>query len=713
MTSNALKALIGRIPDRALREMLEAEIRVLRDTKEFGLVFERHFPENVRLLGHPINRGARVQKRDPSEGNENFVVKEIVGDSAVLVTKDGGAIRERLDQLVVVREFYEPVFPGLRHLGATHRSDDPHTNLVIKAENHHALHALLYAYESRVDCIYIDPPFNSGGARDWKYNNDYVAKDDAYRHSKWLSFMEKRLQIAKRLLNPSESVLIVAIDENEVHRLHMLLEQIFPASKIQMVTVLINPAGASIIDQFDRVDEQLFFVHVGSASPARTVAETTPLNLTRSNPDEEQDEKRRPKAVTWESLQRSGGNSRRRDTKAKFFPVYVDEKARSIVGCGDHVPLDVPRQSVGPPPSDCVHVWPIKQDGSEACWQLSAPTFRKYLKAGRIRLGRRKKNGGWGISFLTKGHMRAIEAGEIVVTGRDKGGALIVENSKDKPRTRVGKTIWINGAYSATEHGSTLLRKFIPGRKFPFPKSLYAVEDALRFYVGHKPEALVLDFFAGSGTTAHAVARLNRQDGGKRTSISITNNEVSAEEASELLEAGLLPGDLEWEARGIFEYITRPRIDAAITGLTPEGDPIEGAYRFIDESPIAEGFKENVDFFELIYLDHNSIARQKAFAEIAPMLWLKAGGCGQMIKEEGNKFAAPANANYAVLFDVNYWPKFVDAIRERSDLQHVFIVTDSLALFQQIVAELPFPVEASMLYEDYLRNFEISLGVMN
>lgn len=118
-----------------------------------------------------------------------------------------------------------------------------------------------------------------------------------------------------------------------------------------------------------------------------------------------------------------------------------------------------------------------------------------------------------------------------------------------------------------------------PGHRFPFPKSLYAVEDALRFFVLDKPNAVVLDFFAGSGTTAHAVMRLNRQDGGRRRSIMVTNNEVSDEEARALRGQGYRPGDPEWEALGICEYITKPRIQAAITGQTPSGTPITGDYK--------------------------------------------------------------------------------------------------------------------------------------
>ena len=138
-------------------------------------------------------------------------------------------------------------------------------------------------------------------------------------------------------------------------------------------------------------------------------------------------------------------------------------------------------------------------------------------------------------------------------------------------------------SHNAENGGSLVLSKLIPNRRFPFPKSLYAVEDALRFFVKEKPDAVVLDFFAGSGTTAHAVMRLNRQDGGNRQCISVTNNEVAADEQAALRKAKLRPGDPEWEQWGICDYITKPRVEAAITGMTPEGEPIKGDYKFTDE----------------------------------------------------------------------------------------------------------------------------------
>jgi len=170
--------------------------------------------------------------------------------------------------LVVVADFGEPVFPGLRHLGSIKRGGDNPAHVVIKGENHHVLQALQFTHAGKIDCIYIDPPYNSG-ARDWKYDNNYVDDADAYRHSKWLAFMERRLLLAKQLLNPKGSVLIVTIDEKEYLRLGLLLEQIFPGCEVQMVSTLINPASVARAGAFGRSDEYIFFVSIGAGGPQR------------------------------------------------------------------------------------------------------------------------------------------------------------------------------------------------------------------------------------------------------------------------------------------------------------------------------------------------------------------------------------------------------------------------------------------------------------
>lgn len=713
--SELLRQVEGRDP--RLAADLKREFDALSKRRAFGLNFERHVPETVELPGRPIRRGDKVRflpERGKTPGDVDrrlWRVKAIrrTGDGKVaeLVWQDDPdcepeTASRAVDDLVVVAEFRDPIYPGLVSTGKVERGGDKPFHTVINAENFHALQALLYTHEAKVDAIYIDPPYNTG-ARDWKYNNDYIDSDDAYRHSKWLAMMERRLKLAKRLLNPKDSVLILSIDENEVHRVSLLLGQIFTNSKIQTVTVLINPAGASIIDQFSRVDEHLLFVNIGNARPGRTTFDTTPGTSTFVTADGE------AKAFQWESFLRSGGNSRRQDTKAKFFPVYIDPENNRIVGCGDHLPEGVDRSDAPPAPAGMISQWPLKMDGSEACWQTSAPTFRDYMNQGRIRIGRKnKKTGRYGISFLPKGAMKAIDTGELEIVGRDGNGSLIVRNVEGRLRSQIGKTMWTNVAFSATEYGSTLLRSIIPRRKFPFPKSLYAVEEALRYYIGNKPNSVVVDFFAGSGTTAHAVMRLNRQDGGSRQCIIVTNNEVSAEEQKDLRKKAMRPGDPEWEKLGICEYITKPRLTAAVTGKTPEGEPIKGDYKFTDEFPIAEGFQENVEFFKLTYEAPRPVAHHRSFDAIAPLLWLKAGARGRRIEKATDDFDIADT--YGILFDLDQSHDFIEAINKTDGIRMAFVITDDDRAYQTVCDELPAHVEPVRLYESYLTSFTINTG---
>ena len=310
---------------------------------------------------------------------------------------------------------------------------------------------------------------------------------------------------------------------------------------------------------------------------------------------------------------------------------------------------------------------------------------------------------------VNQGTEDRIESGEVVVDEIAANGAAklreVVNSSLRSP-----KTTWNKTSHNAGWHGSKLLATMLPGRRFPYPKSLYAVEDALQFLVGNNPDAVVLDFFAGSGTTGHALMRLNKRDDGNRRFILVTNNEVSSEEAQEMRTLGRAPGDVEWESRGIYEHVTKPRIEAAVTGLSPDGEAIKGDYKFNDEFPISDGFEENVEFLELQYLDSNNVSRGKAFELIAPLIWMKAGFGPVMLTEERPDFALEDKCNYAILFNVERWHEFIKAVRANLNINHVFIITDSRATYQQVIQEMDSDIQTTMLYEDYLRNFEISIG---
>jgi adenine-specific DNA-methyltransferase len=284
-------------------------------------------------------------------------------------------------------------------------------------------------------------------------------------------------------------------------------------------------------------------------------------------------------------------------------------------------------------------------------------------------------------------------------------GSSQASYSEETSRKLYAKTVWNTPSHDAGTHGSSMVKALLGGRKFPFPKSVYAVEDALRIFLQDRPNAIVLDFFAGSGTTAHAVMRLNKQDVGYRQSILVTNNEVGADEQRTLRAGGLRPGDPEWEARGICDYITKPRIQAAVTGVTPDGNPVEGSYKFVDEFPMSGGFEENVEFFTLTYEAPMRVQSNREFARIAPFLWLRAGSRGRRIEslEDGWDVAD----TYGVLADLDKSDVFLESIAARPSTNIAFIVTDEDRLFQAVVRELPPKVEPVRMYESYLSNFEI------
>jgi adenine-specific DNA-methyltransferase len=270
-------------------------------------------------------------------------------------------------------------------------------------------------------------------------------------------------------------------------------------------------------------------------------------------------------------------------------------------------------------------------------------------------------------------------------------------------------TTWGKPSHNAEVYGTEILKSLLGDKRFPFPKSLYAVEDCLRFFVGDKRDATVLDFFSGSGTTAHAILRLNKQDNGMRRCISVTNNEVSDEEQKALNKKGLRAGDDGWEEFGICEYVTKPRIRAAISGVTPKGNFVNGDYKFADEFPMSQGFHENAEFFTLTYETPIAISHNLAFSRIASLLWLRAGARGRRIDElppEGWDIAD----TYGVLSDLDKTKEFCKQAMKNEYILMAFIVTNDDRRFQSVVRSLPKNVEAVRLYESYLNNFQFTNG---
>lgn len=686
---------------------LDREFRVLSARLPFGLNFERHRPEAVELPLRPIRKGDKVRVL-PARGSTKkgdprlWLVKSIrkqgdtkLAELSLLDMEAPEAQTIALADLVVVAEFRDTIYPGLVSTGSVLRGSNKPYHTVINGENYHVLKALTYTHRGKVDAIYVDPPYNSG-AKDWKYNNDYVEGDDLYRHSKWLAMMERRLLIARELLNPADSVLIVTIDEKEYLRLGLLLEQTFPDASIQMISSVINPKGTARANEFSRIDEYIYFVTFGQAHLMRWIRDM----LTERDYSEDED-------VRWRGLARTGRKGLRPHNPGSWYPIYVKKDGSGIHSVGDTMPLgsDDPTDV----PNGTVAVWPPSSDGQQYSWSVVPETLRELMSRGAVRIGRvdlsRKSVP---IYYLSFNQLQRIEAGDIKITGRASDGSLEIAYA-DGSRSTAPKTVWNMTSHDAGSHGTNIIRAFLPGRRFPFPKSLYAVEDALRFFVKDKMQAVVLDFFSGSGTTAHALMRLNHQDGGCRQCISVTNNEVAADEQKELRKNGLRPGDADWEKLGICDYITKPRVAAAIMGKTPDGKPIKGQYKFTDEFPMAEGFEENAEFFTLTYETPVSVNHNRAFERIAPMLWLRVGSRGQRIDKLPAAGWAVVEA-YGLLVEVDAATPFIKAINQARDLRMAYIVTDDDRRFQAIARRLPSGVEPVRLYESYLTNFSFTNG---
>ncbi|HCY28151.1 MAG TPA: site-specific DNA-methyltransferase [Alteromonas macleodii] len=684
---------------------LEREFKALSSRRSFGLNFERHRPETVELPNRQVRKGDKVRVLPPrgetKKGDQRlWQVKSIRKDSGNWLASllELYAAKPELQEvlvedLVVVAEFRDKIYPGLISTGKVERGGDKPFHSVINGENFHALKALTYTHRGKIDAIYIDPPYNTG-AKDWKYNNDYVESEDLYRHSKWLAFLERRLRIARELLNPENSVLIVSIDDKEYARLALLLEQIFPEAKIEMITSVINPRGKYRKGEFARCEEYIFFVMFGDA-------------VVQGEPDEDFSE---GSSISWRTLRRSDITSARGTKKggtAQFYPIYIDSEGK-IKEIGAPLPHDVNRDAA-PKIDNCVAVFPMRDDGTEMNWGLTASSLKVLLNEGYVRVGRATPNKPqkYEMSYLTSGRIADIQSGKAKVIGRNKDGSVIAKYIISKEKMPL--STWNKPSHNAEVCGTEILKLLLGRKSFPFPKSLYAVEDCLSFFIKDKANATVLDFFSGSGTTAHAVMRLNKRDDGRRVCISVTNNEVSADEQEQLRKEGLRPGDASWERLGICDFVTKPRVKSAITGKTPDGNCVDGTYKFNDEFKISDGLNENAEFFTLTYESPITVSHNLAFEHISPLLWLRAGSIGDRIVSVPTCGWQVVEA-YGVLIDLDKASAFSKDIKQMKTCKLAYIVTNDDRRFQAVARSLPEGVEPVRLYESYLNNFQFANG---
>ncbi len=356
-----------------------------------------------------------------------------------------------------------PVLVEVKEREIVKNKEKPY-DILIEGDNYHALSVLNYTHKGKIDVIYIDPPYNTG-AKDWKYNNCFVDINDTYRHSKWLSMMEKRLRLAKNLLK-EDGVFICAIDDNEFYHLGCLLEEIFNGWEIHCITIIHNPRGIQG-DNFSYTHEYAYFVF---RKGLKVIGE------------------KQREEVLEEELRDHGGESLRTDARNCFYPIFV--KNKEIVGYGNVPDKDYHPNGKNVKRSDgVIEVWPVDSKGIERKWVFAVQNIDEIKEK---------------LFVVTK-----------------KNGEVDIFRRKDTQKPR---TVWIGQRYDASTFGSKIVNG-LTGTKFPFPKSIYNTKDCIQSVIKNRKNAIVLDYFAGSGTTGHAVMLLNKEDEGNRTFILCTNNE--------------------------------------------------------------------------------------------------------------------------------------------------------------------------------------------
>jgi len=377
---------------------------------------------------------------------------------------------------------------------------DETNNLFIEGDNLDALKLLQENYLGRIDFIYIDPPYNTG--RNLIYRNDFSETRANYLerseqidssggalssnpetngrfHSDWLSMIFARLRLAKNLLS-EQGVLVITIDENEQATLALILDEIFGAGNFEVtcITITHNPRGIQG-KNFSYTHEYAFFVH---RSDIKSIQD-------KSIPEDE---------VSWAQFRNWGGESERTDAKNCFYPVIVKDGV--IIGFGDVSPDDHhPKQSEHIDGQTLVY--PIDRNGVERKWRYarqSVDEIKHMLRA------------------------RKTEKGFEIELGKTFG---------------LFKTVWTDTRYDANEYGTKVINDLIEGSGFTYPKSLWAVYDSMYAATGNKKEALIMDFFAGSATTAHATMEMNKDDGGNRKFIMVQVPEP-CDQKSKPFEAG-------------------------------------------------------------------------------------------------------------------------------------------------------------------------------
>lgn len=414
-------------------------------------------------------------------------------------------------------------------------------NFLLEGDNLHSLKLLEKTHRGKIDVIYIDPPYNTGN-KDFVYADEFVDNKDEFKHSKWLSFMSERLCLARRLLTKS-GIIVISIGYHEVNNLMVLCSELFANKQVTCVTV--QTSGGKPNGGFTFVQEYLVYI--------------TPTDF-------------QPKAMSF-----TGGNARspfegltlstfdKVSRPNQAYPIFIDKKTMHIVGIGKSLTERIAdgtyvgekadfKFDYSEAPEGTVAVFPISSKGVECVWRLIPSRLKNDWEKGYIKISKNRSKANpneYSIQYLPEGVINKIESGELPIQGTETNMPTLILGDNQTVGSEI-PTIWTQKEFFTTK-GTAMIKDIFKEKKFSYPKPLEFIMEVLQGV--SNPDSIILDFFAGSGTTGQAVLELNRRNCENRKFILCTNNESN-----------------------LCEEVTYPRLKTVISGNrvddTEYGEPI-------------------------------------------------------------------------------------------------------------------------------------------
>lgn len=573
-------------------------------------------------------------------------------------------------------------------------------NILIEGDNYNSLSVLNYTHNKKIDMIYIDPPYNTGGSL--LYNNKYIDKRDSYKHSKFLSILYHRLNLAKSLLK-KDGVVCCTIDDHELLPVLGIFEKL-NAKVLGIVTIVNKPEGRNQEKYFMTGHEYAVFVTWGNPKPRKIL----PRAEKKQNYDETASDGRK---YRWDNFWKRGNISNPRESN-RWYPIYVNKKT-----------LEIKAKKI----KGAVPVFPIDTKGKDLIWDSIPETFKEKID------NLDPKDPEFRVKPISNPNKDKIQIQR-----------RIYQQYYSKPLS-----YWIHEDYSPQAYGNKLLQTILKNKKreFDFPKSVHAVFDCLDIFL---PEnGLVLDFFAGSGTTGHATLNLNNRDtqlnseftkkygkdwhknadflqfegklyahfdlqnltneqlqrkwlhwrrtSAKRRFILCTNNEIEEEKLKQLQKEGLSEIQIQNHPEGICKKITYPRMKNLSKGYTYQKE--NWKYNF------------NMKYYKIDFISATkNDANKKKLSDLSTQMLCVKEDCFENVKT-GDNYSVFKNSDekyLGIIYDDSAIESMINEIKKLNTVKfHLYVFTldnnaaeEEFEELSNVIEIYPIPSEILNLYEN-------------